>query len=400
MVGLALRLSFPGDLEFKADEAYMWAATQGLRQVEPFPALGMPSGAGGLRNPGLSIWAFSAPAQILKIQTPEGLALFVSLCFLAALLGAALWARIALAAKDRVLPYLALGLAAVNPYLVLYTRKPWAQSLLPVLLLPAWIGLSRRDRCWGAFLWSFAGTLMGQLHMSGFIWAAATGLGVLIDASKRRSTRWAWVVAGGVAASCFMLPWFSELGAHGAGAGGGWPSIESLVPRYWLYGLDTLLAFPFAHTLGGDVKKFYLSFAWGLPSLLAALQIALVVAALALGLRRRGEWPRWERWSLFVLLVLMALVFALSGLRVHRHYWIVAMPALWMLWVRCALWAWPRRAFLAACLFAIAQAGSTALLLAFIHRQGGAAGDFGTSLRLQSEETRGRIKIPDTGQSK
>jgi hypothetical protein len=84
--GLGLRLWEPGLIEFKGDESYMFRATQGQDSLEPFPALGMPSGAGGLVNPGLSIWAFSAPARLFGIQDPPSLSRFVGLSFILTML--------------------------------------------------------------------------------------------------------------------------------------------------------------------------------------------------------------------------------------------------------------------------------------------------------------------------
>ena len=96
----------------------------------------------------------------------------------------------------------AVALASVNPLAVLFQRKIWAQSVLPifcVLLIAAWM---RRSTRWGAFCWGLLGALLGQVHMSGFFFAAAlcawTCAGSRLRAVEGQATgvRWAWWTAG------------------------------------------------------------------------------------------------------------------------------------------------------------------------------------------------------------
>ncbi|HEV7223068.1 MAG TPA: hypothetical protein VGN42_10240, partial [Pirellulales bacterium] len=54
LVGAALRLAAPDDVEYKADEIWTFERTQADPQ-RPFPWLGMPSSA-GMDNPGMSVW--------------------------------------------------------------------------------------------------------------------------------------------------------------------------------------------------------------------------------------------------------------------------------------------------------------------------------------------------------
>ena len=55
--GIVLRLIWPADMEWKADEQRMftWASTIGI--TEPWPSIGMASGV-AVPNPGLSVWLF------------------------------------------------------------------------------------------------------------------------------------------------------------------------------------------------------------------------------------------------------------------------------------------------------------------------------------------------------
>lgn len=55
--GLALRLAFPNDIEFKTDERWTFDEARAALAGGPWRWFGMPMSVGGL-NPGLSLWAF------------------------------------------------------------------------------------------------------------------------------------------------------------------------------------------------------------------------------------------------------------------------------------------------------------------------------------------------------
>ena len=46
-------------------------------------------------------------------------------------------------------------------------------TVLPLFSLAMLAGWWHRRRRWGAFLWGIAGTLLGQVHLTGFVFAAA-----------------------------------------------------------------------------------------------------------------------------------------------------------------------------------------------------------------------------------
>ncbi len=70
LAGAALRLSFPGDIEYKADEKYMFEAVQKIAQTGSWPAFGMVSGV-MVKNPGMSVWIFGALSQITHAANPR-----------------------------------------------------------------------------------------------------------------------------------------------------------------------------------------------------------------------------------------------------------------------------------------------------------------------------------------
>src|SRR4051812_31435184 len=61
--GLVLRLVWPGDMEWKADEQWMYSKAHEVASSKVFPAAGMQSG-GGIVNPGMSVAAFAVIASL------------------------------------------------------------------------------------------------------------------------------------------------------------------------------------------------------------------------------------------------------------------------------------------------------------------------------------------------
>lgn len=66
LLGSALRLVWAADMEWKADEIWMYETARNVADgTQPWPWLGMTSST-GLQNPGLSVWVFIALAYVAK----------------------------------------------------------------------------------------------------------------------------------------------------------------------------------------------------------------------------------------------------------------------------------------------------------------------------------------------
>jgi hypothetical protein len=65
--GIVLRLIWPADMEWKADEQRMFSWATAIGVTEPWPSLGMASGV-ALPNPGLSVWLFVPLAHTAGIR--------------------------------------------------------------------------------------------------------------------------------------------------------------------------------------------------------------------------------------------------------------------------------------------------------------------------------------------
>ena len=147
--------------------------------------------------PGLSVWVFYPFGHLFGVDDPTGPARGVQLCSLAALVGLALFAWRCVPAAERE-PWLwAVALTAVNPVAVLYHRKLWPPCMLPLFSAAFVISWWHRDRRWGAAAWGLVGASLGQIHVSGFLFAFAVFLTTATSAGRRASTPSCWLARSG-----------------------------------------------------------------------------------------------------------------------------------------------------------------------------------------------------------
>ena len=407
--GAALRLSWPGDMEFKGDEQYVFARTQ----LGNWPSLGMPSSV-GVPNPAMSVWAFVLLARAFGITTPTGLGLAVMGMNVGALALLFAFAMRIVDESERERWLWALALVAVSPLAVLRERKIWAPSIFPALAVIFWAGWWRRDRRAGAFVWGLVGVLLGQIHMSGFFFAAgvvvweairgSTGHDDREDPSAQRpKTRWSAWLAGSLLGALPMVPWLGYV-LHHPSSSSAWDWRELVTPRLWLYGLGDSLGLGLNFNLGitgffdflrypriGGVSTYLV----GSSQVLLALSgCAFATVALARAWRAGRMRPRTLATSgpdaadatsnaLRATFLGYGALVAMSGLLVQRHYLVVTYPLEWVLLAGIALGLEKHGRRLLAILWA-AQLVVTISLLAYLHAHGGAAGDYGVAYRLQS----------------
>lgn len=380
VIGALLRFTWVGDMEYKNDERIMFHAVQTVGRTEPWPLVGMRSGV-GLPNPGLSEWVFIAIGRAASVESPLDLARAVqalNVLALAWLLAIALRKR----GDSRAIWLWAFALAAVCPVEVIYERKIWAQSILPIFILAFLEAWDRRIRPSGAFAWGLLSALIGQIHMSGFFLAA--GFAGWTLASSRRARWGAWLV--GAAVGVIPLePWLREILAQ-AGAAQGFAWSEPFKLKFWYYWVTDAFGIGVADRLGIDAFKDFLRFplVGGLSTWVGgASQLALIaLAAVACGLSRKRLLPRSRGaeaaafWGYGILLTA-------SAVMISRHYLIATFPLQWV-WLARALDpddARGRRLLRA--IWAL-ELATTALFLYYVHVKGGApGGDYGVAYSAQ-----------------
>lgn len=404
-VSLVLHLVEPGLITYKGDEAYMLESVTETRGLSAFPALGMPSGAAGLANPGLSVWVFSAPAKLLGLTSPEPLSRFVGMTYILSAFALLVWvfASRSLSSADRSAWIWGVGLSAVNPVLLLFTRKIWAQSLLPVFsaaIFILWVEKKRHPALRVAL--AFLCVLIGQVHMSGFFLGGALLAAELRDVILKRST-FAPLFVGAAAGALPLIPWLSEIVStegrtrlgHAVGSSTG-DIPEFLKFRYWSYMLSFDHGLSLKTSLGAHFNKFAVN-----PSVLVALIATLVLLSTAIsrGARklRRPSFKRFDSWTstsqlLFLGLVVCGILMTLTGVRIHRHYLIVLTPLIGVGLARLSLDLFPRKAWGLLAAYAVLQILLSVETLRFLDKNRGAPdADFGVPYKYQVKPPKERL---------
>jgi len=397
IVAAVLRLTWTEDMEYKGDEQFMFDRSQNIGSNEPWPELGMPSGV-GLRNPALSIWVFALLAKAFHATTPLALDRAVIYMNIGAFALLAFFAWRIVPKKEREAWLWAGALAAVNPLSLLLQRKIWAQSVLPIFCVIFLIGWFRRDRYWGAFLWGLVGALLGQIHMSGFFFAAGFFVFEALFGWKRPvRARWIGWLVGSVAGALLLIPWIRYvLTAHEHGPPFSWDTVLTFrFYRHWFsdavgLGLDYSLGGHYwdflRYPLIGKTKDYY-------PAL-CFVGVAFSVGALILAagakraVRLRLGWQAFRTCSETTFTLLAAFVgygfiLTFASVVIWRHYMLVTFPLEWLSFAVLALSSLRRPRSALFVLWA-AELALSITFLGYIHDNHGApGGDYGRAYSAQ-----------------
>jgi hypothetical protein len=404
LLGVALRLIWGDDIEYKGDERWTFERALEIGRSAEWPWVGMPTSV-VLPHPGMSIWVFVALARIFAVETPPELARAVQTCNIAAILALIAFVLRAVPRPDREPWMWSVALYSVNPLAVIFDRKIWPPTIVPLAVVAMIAGWWHRGRAWGALLWGAAGAIIGQLHTGGLIFAFALFFWTALF--DRRSVAWRWWFAGSAAAAWPLIPWFLELLERRAGADVP-PTLGARLPMFTFY--TRWLTEPWGlgaeYTLG---RTHFLDFiSWpliaGRPTyLLAAVHVALIAIAIAIAVRAiaraRQVRPRpadlfvgRDRPALFLsntMLWAYGGILSLSTLSVHRHY-MIAIHVVKFLWItglafygalaRSDGLRTARMLLLALC---VGQALVSVGLLSYIHAKQVIVGEYGPTWRSQ-----------------
>jgi 4-amino-4-deoxy-L-arabinose transferase-like glycosyltransferase len=345
LAGAGLRLIWPEDIEYKADEAWTFAHSRDA----DLPWLGMPSSV-DIPNPGMSLWVFVLLQRLSGAADPPALARAVQLTNIAALVLLVCFAFRCVPRGEREAWLWAAALVAVNPLVVLFHRKIWPPCVLPLLTLAMLYGWWQRRRRGPAFVWGLVGVCLGQIHMAGFFFAAGFVLwALLFDRPWRERVAWRSWLLGSILGTLPMLPWMVHLFTH--------PSARSDNPHRWVHACEMKFwirwftesfGLGVNYTFGPYFREFMgYPFVGGHPTYLVGL-LHWLLGGLALVLLARAAvvlWRRRERWreqcigrdspSAFTQNAALwgfGLLLTLSSFSIHRHYMIVLFP-LEFLWV-------------------------------------------------------------------
>jgi hypothetical protein len=402
LAGASLRLIWPNDIEYKADEAWTYEHSRG----SALPWVGMPSSV-DIPNPGMSLWAFVILQRISGAEDPPALARAVQITNILALVLLVAFAFRCVPRAEREPWFWAAALVAVNPFAVLFHRKIWPPCLLPLLTLVMLYGWWHRRRPASAFVWGLVGVCLGQIHMAGFFFAGGFALwALLFDRPWRERVAWRSWLAGSALGSLPMLPWFFHLVMH--------PSerpinlhrwVHACELKFWIRWIGESFGLGIDYTFGPLFREFQgYPLLLGHPTYLVGLLHGLLglLALVLLGWSLFWLWQQRSRWREHLIgrespsaftqnaaLWGFGCLLTLSCFSIHRHYMIVLFP-LEFLWVARLVLAGRTSAsalrvgrVLLMCLW-LAQFIISANMLTYIHaRQDFASTEYGTPYGAQ-----------------
>jgi hypothetical protein len=405
IAGTLLRLLYVQDMEYKEDEEYNFTQSQ----LGGWPWIGMPSGV-FIPNPGMSVWVFSALARLIHATEPTALARGVQVFAIVGICLVLPFVLRVLRPTDDRRPWLwAMALALVNPFAVFYQRKLWPEPFLPLFSMLMLAGWWRRELWTGAFAWGLVGAWLGQIHMSGFFYAAGFFLFTLIFASEqvpRARVKWGAWFLGSVLGALPLIPWVVHVLQHptGESVGRGWEEIAQL--KFWVFWMTDPLGLHLGNPLGllrgqtlwsqiSDFVRYPL--VAGHPTYLClAAHVVVAVCAAAIYipglLRWLGRFRHPRSWLLARPDLRIALAAAIwgfgllltaSSVVIRRYYLMVSFP-LEFVWISSlALDAWGERARKWLALLWVGELLISAFFVTYIHiNEGSITGDYGEAYHV------------------
>ena len=390
--GLFMRLIWVNDMEWKFDEQWMFNKTQEVPKTGHWLSVGMESG-GGIVNPGLSTAIFSAMAYF--IHTPTGIATVVQWLNVISILCFLVFIAVKIEKEQRDIWLWGLALAAVSPLAVLFSRKIWAQDVLPIFCFLVIWSNAYRKKGWGAFLWGLFGALIGQIHMSGFFYAAGLAIFTIIyDYRNKQPFKWGYWLVGSLIGSIGLIPWIGYILAHPQPASMSFAHVLQFnFYIYWFldsHGLNTM------YSLKKDFWEFVkephignqatyligvLHIALACTGIYTLKRIVLFLKKMYLKVGAHNFVSRLDSTKFYLLSILLGLGIMLnfSGLVVCQHYLIVAFPFTYIFMAKIFE---HKKRFMLGIIFA--QLLMTLSFLVFIHTHDGAKnGDYGKTYRSQ-----------------
>ena len=321
-VAALLRMAYPGMTEFKADEARLYTLAYDLATGQNIPLRGIGSSI-GIPNFPLSAWLYAFPLALCK--HPYAATLFTGLLNTATVLACWWVARRYWGVRAGIL---AAFFFAVSPWAIIFSRKIWAQNLLP-LFVSGWAISAFLTFAHGRRRAALAhGVLLGcvpQIHFSGL---ALLPISVVAGILFRRSVAWKWMAAGAAVAAAFAAPLALHLATQG------FPSLTGLTAHPLRFGTDSL-NFIWMLSTGADIHSLagnpgYLDYMQTVPNL--APMRWLWGALIAFGgwrllLPAQGRERSIVAHLVIAWLVAPAFLSLLSPVSMYPHYFIITFPA-------------------------------------------------------------------------
>ncbi len=328
LVAAFLRLGSPQIVEFKRDEAALSLLSLDVARDGDFPLLGI----------GSSVGVPNAPANVYLLAVPyvfsTNPAIATQFVGLLNVLAIAVTYGFARRYVGPVPALIAVGLFAVSPWAVIFSRKIWAQNMLPLfvvlVVLTGILGFIERKR-WAQVAHLPLLVITGQIHYAAFVVVPVSAL--LIWRGRQHLSR-AFVI-GGVLALLLTLPYAAGMLRAGAlvalnGASSTADTDELALTAQALRGAAVLIAGTEIHSLAGPERfEDYLARVPAVYPLFVVLAGMVVLSAGWLLLRairlRDARTP--VDVALLVWLAFPIVAFSLTWTPFYIHYLTPVFPA-------------------------------------------------------------------------
>jgi 4-amino-4-deoxy-L-arabinose transferase-like glycosyltransferase len=315
-------------MEFKYDEAeacrlaYHVLGDQLPDGANHVPLTGLRASV-GLPNPPLFVYALALPLSLSR--SPYAAVIFIALCNVVAV-WLCYWAG-----RRFFSPFVGLtaaALYALSPWAIAYSRKIWAQDLMPVivclfLLLAHEFLVLKKPRALAGLILLAAAAI--QLHFSALILLGVLGFILL---TGRPAFHWRWFACGTAAALLLYAPYFYHFAAT---QGSDFAALREY-RQAWVgrmpAGERLLLAIRYTFAVSNADEFAYLTgTSWRLFFPLSLVSgLATITALVRACLRARTQTVFPARLMLAVWFGLPALGLFVTGIQPSPHYFIILYP--------------------------------------------------------------------------
>mgnify|MGYP001338155789 FL=1 len=321
-VAAATRLGRPDLIEFKADEGRLMTLALEMAGGE-FARRGISSST-GFPNAPMSVWLYAIPLRLWP--HPYAATLFTGLLSVAAVGGAYWLARRYWGVRAAAVAALML---AASPWAIIFSRKIWAQDLLPLFAVGWAIGAALafvEGRRAFLVLHLVCLAIAVQIHPAALGLVPVTILFLLVF---RRRVDWRYLLLGGLLAALTAAPFLWYLFGRWQAEGGlSLSSGDAARP----ISLDSLRLI-FTITTGEGARSLAGAGHDGLPGEVVArwLWLAWIICGVVWAIRQLiGRWDAPSSKVAFICLAwffVPALSFVWQWTPVYLHYFIAVMPA-------------------------------------------------------------------------
>ncbi|MGQ9676445.1 MAG: hypothetical protein ACUVX1_12355 [Chloroflexota bacterium] len=314
------RLSYLDLVEFKGDEVAVSNLAVMLAERQHLPLVGIPSSV-GIANPPAFVYLMTLP--YLFTRDPALATGFIGALGILAVLACYYLTREYFGSFAAAVAGL---LFAASPWAIMYSRKVWAQDVLPVfalLLMATLYAYAVKGRSWQLAPAILLAALLPQIHFSG---VALMPLLLLVVVIYRDRFCWLPFLCGVALATLTLVPYLIWQVTHNWGDVRALLSLAQEPTRWDLLAVHTAMdmvssrAF-YSAPIPGDEWLF------AGEGVLFLLGIVHVVGRLCVAIRLKNRGQSRSLTLLLLWLLLPVVIFSRHSIPVYPYYLLAALPA-------------------------------------------------------------------------